>query len=55
MHSAGRVAEMVRAEIGGDFSDADAGEVLAMFCDLDLMIGSDGLFLGLALPSNPNW
>lgn len=56
MLSPGRVAERVNAELGENTLDErDARAVLDMFCERDLMLGENDLYLAIALPSNPNW
>lgn len=56
MQSPGNVAAYVNRKMGeGTISASDAEAILEMYCEAALMIGENGLYLGLALPSNPNW
>lgn len=56
MQSPANVVEAVNKKMGaGTINEADAEQILDMYCEQSLMVGERGLYLGLALPSNPNW
>ena len=51
-----RTPEELSAELGSDeFPGGEVRAALDAFCRAGLMIGENDNYLGLALPSNPNW
>ncbi|MGW5840030.1 RiPP maturation radical SAM C-methyltransferase [Methylorubrum extorquens] len=55
MQSADQVAAQLQNATGGGYAVEEVREALDEFCRAKLMLGENGLYLSLAIPSNPNW
>jgi ribosomal peptide maturation radical SAM protein 1 len=54
-HSAAKIADSLRGAPDTDVDEGAVQEALDQFTSLGLMLEENGLYLGLALPINPNW
>jgi hypothetical protein len=54
MQTAEQVVEHLHSS-NGSLTNDDVQATLDRFCEAGLMLGENGQYLSLAIPSNPNW